>query len=235
MFPAGYIAAALPSYTSTGYYLSKDAISKEELFANIPLSDAECEKGWRELACFELGDEHHCVVPSASVKLKVWEALLATATARNIDLTQALDERSQSAVIDLESDWPEALIRAVLQSMSTNTLLSSEMQLDDKTCATNLGRTLLKDRTDGSNGPLSVIAFKGAWTDLLPEKWRALAEVDLLGGSYVLESGGQNITYVDNVSGDAALVNGSAPAETKSTLGAKRKWHEKFRASKKTA
>lgn len=230
-----YITAALPAYTSTGHYSAKDAISKEELFASIPLSDAECEFGWREMACFEFGEGRHGVIPSDSVKLNAWKSLLSAATAMGIDVTQRLDERSQSTIVNLENDWPDELSRAVLRSMASCAPESGEIQLDDQTCARNVGRTLLKDRTDGAKGSIPVAVFKSAWADLLPEKWRALTDLGLLDGYYSLEGGGQDIVYIDNSAGVAAAANGAAPAEIKSTLGAKRKWHEKFRASKKTS
>lgn len=50
---ASYIRAALPTYTSTGHTGSTTKVSKQQLFANIPLSDGECEQAWTDLACFE--------------------------------------------------------------------------------------------------------------------------------------------------------------------------------------
>ena len=69
------------------------------------------------------------------------------------------------------------------------------------------------------------------WTDLLPEKWRASADLKSLEGYYKLENGGQDIAYVGKQNGLMASTTGTAAEEAKSTLGAKRKWHDKFRAS----
>jgi hypothetical protein len=82
---------------------------------------------------------------------------------------------------------------------------------------------------------VSLKAFTDSWADLLPEKWREHAGMSLLEGSYKLENDGQDVTFVETGSIGGASTSAASPAEAKSTLGAKRKWHEKFRASKKTA
>lgn len=225
--------SALPVFTSTGQYSTKDGITKNALFANIPLSDAECERGWKELACFEIGESRHCVVPSASVHVQAWKSIMQAANASSIDLTQPLSEQSISTIIDSENDWPIDLSHAILRSMTASATESGVLQLDDQTCARHIGQALLKDLTDTSKDPVSVVGFKKAWADLLPEKWRDLADLKTVEGSYKLENGSKDIVHAESLGGINANTNGVAPEEAKSTLGAKRKWHEKFRASKK--
>ena len=230
-----YITAALPAYTSTGHYSSKDAVSKNQLFANVPLSDAECEQGWVELCCFELGKSPHGVIPSASVILQAWQTMLNNATALGIDLSQSLNDQSLSRLIESDNEWPDGLCMALLKSMAVSQAESIEPLLEELKCVNQVGRVLLEDRTSGSKVAMHTASFKTQWTNLLPEKWRSSVDVKLLEGYYNLENGGQDIAYVGRQNGLTASTTGTAPEETKSTLGAKRKWHDKFRASKKTA
>ena len=152
-----------------------------------------------------------------------------------VDLMQRLDEHDQSFTSHLEGDWPNELSKAVLKSMASTTS-TNDLQLNETQCVRTVGKMLLKERTySSSSKSLPVKAFTAAWADLLPEKWRAQAEISLLEGYYWLENGGQDIRFVDNAAGIGSAADGGTSEETKSTLGAKRKWHEKFRASKKTA
>lgn len=232
-----HIKSALPVFTSTRQYSAKDGITKEDLFANNPLSDIECERGWKELACFEveLPAARHAIIPSASVQLKAWKSILELANASMVDLTQTLGPEQMSVIVqDLDNEWPIALLKAMLRSMTVHPE-ADVLELDSQMCAGHVGRALLKDSTDTSKGTISVAAFKAAWADLLPEQWRPYATLDTIEGSYTLENGGRDIVHAESSGVAAANANGGAPEEAKSTLGAKRKWHEKFRASKKTS
>ena len=223
---ADHIRAMLPIYASTGHYHSTEGTSKRTLFSNIPASDAECEAAWTRLACFETDGK--AVIPSPSVKLKGWEAILMNATAYNIDLTEPLDERSRSTITE-SADWPNEVTTAMLLSMA-GPKRSGELQLEDKICAEAVGQALLKGRSEGQ--ATKKAAFVSSWADLLPEKWRGSATLNLLDGSYRLDNG-----EIKPLDANAPLAKGAqAPAEAKSTLGAKRKWHDKFReTAKKTA
>ena len=230
-----FITAVLPTYTSTGHYASKDAISKEQLFANLPLSDIECEQGWNELCCFELEESRHSVVPSASITLQAWTSMLNTATAFCIDLCQPLTKIDQATLIGVDNDWPDELPQALLRSMTTSRDETDGMQLDGSKCAQQIGRSLLKDYKEKSNGTIACDEFKTQWADLLPENWREHAGLELLRGSSKMDNDGRDISFVSQSAGNGATTEGTAAAaDSKSTLGAKRKWHDKFRASKKT-
>ena len=231
-----YIKAVLPTYTTTGHYESKDPISKAQLFANIPLSDTECEQAWRELACFETEDSR-ALIPSNGVRLQAWEAVLTSATATGIDVTQQLDERDLQSFVDEHEEWLPGLIPAMLLSMATQTYANEheDIEIEETKCARTVGDVLLRERTQSGRTSMSLKAFTGSWADLLPEKWRMHADISLLEGLYRLNNDGQGLTFVESGSIDRANTGAGALADAKSTLGAKRKWHEKFRASKKTA
>jgi len=229
-----HLSATLPAYTSTGHYSTSEAISKAQCFASLPFSEAECERSWTELACFELSDGQHAVVPSAQVIILVWEVLLETATARGVDLTAPVNAHALSDAGVDDNGWPQELSRAVLQSVAAEASKANELQLDPQICAKSVGRSTLKILSDEQRGPVSVSLFKSRWADLLPEAWRHLANLTLLEGSYQLEPDASHLRYYER-SGTDASANGTTSTEAKSTLGAKRKWHEKFRASKKVS
>ena len=234
-----YIKAALPTYTTTGHYESKDPISKSQLFANISLSDAECGQAWQELACFETEDSPplRALIPSNGVRLQAWEAVLTSATASGVDVTQRLDAHDIKAFVSDHGDWLAGLIPAVILSMANQTYENGRtyVNIEETKCARSIGDMLLRERTENGRISVSLKTFTDSWANLLPEKWRGHAFMSLLEGSYKLENDGQDVTFVESGSKDGASMGATAPAEAKSTLGAKRKWHEKFRASKKTA
>lgn len=233
-----YIKAALPTYTTTGHYESKDPISKTQLFANIPLSDAACDQAWKGLACFEVKDtlSLQALIPSIGVKLMAWKAVLTSATASGIDITQELDAHVVKTFVDEHEEWLPGLIPAVIQSMATQSCENGRtlFHIEEIKCAHSVGDMLLREQTENGRVSVSLKGFMDSWADLLPEKWRGRAEVSLLKGLYRLENDGKDITLVEPGSVDGGSAGAAAPADAKSTLGAKRKWHEKFRASKKT-
>ena len=168
--------------------------------------------------------------------LKIWEGILTSATAESIDLTGNVDLTEISSIANKHDDWPTELIAAVVASMCSSTLgTDSSVQVDETKCARTVGQMLLQERTESGRSCTSLKPFTEAWANLLPENWRGRAEISLLGGSCILENGGQDVNFVEGSGTNGPSVSEGATAEANSTLGAKRKWHEKFRASKKTA
>lgn len=75
-------------------------MTKSQLLANIPLSDAECEVAFREHCVFVDHTTDHCLLPSAAVKINAWLSILENARANAVDLTTELD---QNALLSLKS------------------------------------------------------------------------------------------------------------------------------------
>lgn len=226
-----FIKKALPVYASTGNYGSARSVSKAELFSNIPLSQAECEDGWKELACFESIDPSGCFIPSAKVKAQVWEAAFTAATAEGANLQGPfIADDIPVFAIDLKQDWPLELLSGVFAGISSSTA-GGNLAIDEDKCIRFVGLSQLEARSGGRATDLA--AFLQAWKDNVPEAWRTKCEVSVVKGSYNLSDGGKSITFIDaqTTTEDS---NGAA-AEAKSALGAKRKWHEKFKSSKRTA
>ena len=227
-----FLSTALPKYTSTGHHGPGNSRSKRELFDHLPMSNRECERDWNDLACFEL--DGIALLPSDSVKLKVWQAILTNATAHGLDLTESLGPGEVEQILDNDSEWPWDLSNAILDSVLASKSSLEALELDGTKLARSIGLSLLKDRTDDGRRPISAEAFQTSWADLMPEKWRSNADISLLGGSIGRESGGTEITFVTaNVTHEGA--SSAAPTDAKTGAGAKRKWHEKFRAAKKAA
>lgn len=233
-----HIKAALPTYATTGHYDAKSLLSKERLFANIPLSDAECAQAWQDLACFELAEANsqRAIIPSNGAKLKLWSVILESAIARGFDLTGSIDVKDVASIAEDLNDWPAELVAAVVRSMCSNSeAVGGYSQLEEIKCARVVGEMLLRERTENGRNATSLRSITEAWADMLPEKWRGRAEMSILENCYVLENGGEDVGFIEDSSVEGSGGSAATSAETKSTLGAKRKWHEKFRASKKTA
>jgi hypothetical protein len=177
------------------------------------------------------------LIPSNGVKLKAWEAMLTSATASGTDITQPLNAHDIQSFVSEHEEWLPELIPAVLLSMATQVYGNGTAYIDieETKCARSIGDMLLRERTENGRTSTSPKAFTDSWADLLPEKWRAHAHMGSLEGLYKLENDGRDVTFVESGSMDGASAAAAGPADGKSTLGAKRKWHEKFRASKKTA
>lgn len=228
-----HFKAVLPTYTSTGHYESSRSISKRELFSHTPVSDGQCQKAWLQLCCFELDDV--AVLPSESIKLKVWQAILTNATAQGIDLAGSMDTHQREAVINIDSEWPMELNSSFLDSVTASAHSTDGLELDPIRLANMVGIALLRESTNDVRSAIPSAEFQTMWADLMPEKWRPKAEISLLDGQIRRENNGVDIAYSADASSTRNDASAAAQAEAKSTLGAKRKWHEKFRASKKTA
>ncbi|KAK4895411.1 hypothetical protein LTR27_006475 [Elasticomyces elasticus] len=220
-FAVQHLKAVLPKYSSTGSYQSKKLASKQQIFDNIPSSQAQCEQAWKDLACFELNDPQGCFLPSASIKVQVWRSMLDQAVASGVDLTGELSPKKLDVIIDPNEEWPIEIGHAVLDS-----ILNSEGRIDEFKCVASVGVDLLAARL-GVVQPTAE--FLAIWRNALPEKWRAQAKVEMLHRTeYRLGDSRKTIAY-------AGAMSTAAAADGDATTGAKRKWHDKFRASKKAA
>lgn len=226
-----FIKKALPIYASTGNFESPKSVSKAELFSHIPLSQAECEEGWSELACFESINPPGCFIPSAKVKVQVWETALTAATAEGANLQDPfIADDIPVFAMDLREDWPIELLTGIFASVSPKTA-GDNLAIDEERCVRFVGLSQLEARSGGRATDLA--GFIKAWKDSVPEAWRGKCETSIIKGWYNLQDGGKSITFIDGQkTADAPT---GAAEESKSALGAKRKWHEKFKSSKRTA
>ncbi|KAK5121414.1 hypothetical protein LTR85_005246 [Meristemomyces frigidus] len=224
------IRALLPTYSSTGHYALKDLRTKEQLFADIPFSEMECEGAFEYMACFQLEDPPGCFIPSGQAKVQAWKSILEEAAALSLDLTTPLSATQAVNIISSTTDLPPALVKAVRDAVSIkDPYPTSTTTVDETNCVRFVGLSQLEASTQG-RGATSKADFMSAWKDLLPEKWRGTASLALLKDQYVLENDGRDIAFA----GSTAEAR-TAPSMAVPAAGTKRKWHDKFRASKKTA
>lgn len=212
-------------YISSDQIEPRDPINKAQLFADVPLSEAECDQAWKALTCFESSNPAGCFRPSGKAKIKAWTSILTQATATGIDLTASMQAQQIRSVVDTAEDWPVELSHSVLDSLCIDT--EDGHRLDKDICLRQLGIWQLDALTQGGKS-VAKSEFMASWSDCLPEKWRSEAILDVLKGAYTTEDNGKSLKPADETA--------VAETQAKVSLGAKRKWHEKFRpAAKKTA
>ncbi|OQO09489.1 hypothetical protein B0A48_04890 [Cryoendolithus antarcticus] len=235
---APYIRQLLPVLSSTGQPVgARDSLTKAQLFAHIPASDAECELAFRDLAV--LVDEYgKCMIPSAQLRLDTWHSILAAARARSIDLTASLTSNSVdllrtdvSDVNDLQGTLVSAIVRSVLIQYDGG-IATQDVRIDPSALVRWVGITRLEAMSAKTSTAVSM--FKSAWKDDMPELWRSKVDLTLLAGRYTLSDGGMTIHFRDYQLDLEDDVSASTAPDGKAAAGSKRKqWHEKFRPSKR--
>ncbi|KAI6801101.1 hypothetical protein KC363_g771 [Hortaea werneckii] len=231
-----HMKAALPIYSSTGQTRSKDLLTKDGLFANVPFSHMECHCAYEALACFQLENPRGCFIPSGPVKLQAWKSILEEAATHEIDLTAAFSQPQLVSLSSQINDLPPQLMQAVIRAITDDKPEPQEKLIEQQSCLKFIGLSQLETSTQ-ERGSVLLSSFMSAWQGLLPEKWRNSPKLELLNGHYSLLNDGREITLAGSHTEQEqpSEPGKAAAAEGKSMLGAKRKWHEKFRASKKTA
>ncbi|OQO00111.1 hypothetical protein B0A48_13897 [Cryoendolithus antarcticus] len=234
---AAYIRQLLPVLASTGQSVgARDSLTKAQLFANIPASDAECEVALRELAV--LFDEHgKCMLPSAQLRLDTWHSILAAARARPIDLTASLASNSidllrtdVSDVDDLQGTLVTAIVGSVL-IQSEEGIDTEDVRIDPSALVRWAGITRLEAMSAKTSTTASV--FKSAWRDDMPELWRSMVDTALLAGRYTLSDGGKTIHFRDYQLDLEDDVSASTAPDGRAAGSKRKQWHEKFRPTKR--
>ncbi|KAF1927871.1 uncharacterized protein M421DRAFT_5547 [Didymella exigua CBS 183.55] len=198
--------------------------SKDHVFENLPLSDAQCQAGWNELMAFELDRDTYR--PSANSLAQVWKSIHAAALAEGVKLdSQFLTEDIATAVADVghPSNFTKAVLRHLSNDEQDNS--GSWLCLDRARTVAFVGKTLLEAKQGPSD--FLIADFTDTWEDRLPEAWRKDATLGAIEGSYELPSD----TTIRVKSKDTAAANvHDAAAATKPSA---RKWHEKFAKTRK--
>lgn len=217
---------ALPIYDivagdvdATGNGKSKDAI-----FDNLPLSDAQCQAGWNELMAFELDEDTYR--PSVNALSQVWRSINAAALAEGVRLdSQFLTEDMATAVA--EDGHPSSFAKAVLRHLSNDEQDAAGPWscLDRARTVAFVGKTLLEAKQGSSD--FLIADFTDTWEDRLPEAWRKDAKLSAIEGSYEFPSD----TTIRVKSKDAAVAN--VQDTNAATKPSARKWHEKFAKTRK--
>ncbi|KAJ8107501.1 hypothetical protein OPT61_g8820 [Boeremia exigua] len=199
-----------------------NARSRQHIFDNTPLSDAQCQHGWNELMAFE--HDGHTYRPSVNALSQVWHSINAAALAEGVKLdSQFMTDDIAKAVAD--DGHPPSFTKAVLARLSDEQAADGPWAcLDRARTVAFVGKTLLEAKQGSSD--FLIANFTDTWEDALPEAWRKDAKLSAIEGSYEFPSD----TTIRVKSKDAAVTNVQDAASTKPSA---RKWHEKFAKTRK--
>ncbi|KAI1513015.1 hypothetical protein Ptr86124_008035 [Pyrenophora tritici-repentis] len=197
--------------------------SKPNVFADMPVSDGECEAAWTELMAFELDGSSY--QPSANALSHVWRAINAAALAEGIPLNQDFltDDITRPAA---EEGHPLTFIQAVLAHLSTDDRVKTGPWscLDRAKTVIFTGRTLLASKRGAD---FLIADFTDTWEDRLPEVWRKDAKLSAIEAFYECPS--DTTIKAKNTDASAMGRDSAVPAMKLSA----RKWHDKFAMTRK--
>jgi sister chromatid cohesion protein DCC1 len=226
------------------------AMSKREIFDQLPAPEIQIEDGWRRLFAFEVGG--HGYVPDQETLYRAWEEVM------DVFVSDEGCEAELSAGIFLgggylcEDDNRE-LLEAVGRSIWWSPVLRKLTEtapgqdeggeLDEAITTAWVGKLVLQHMASGDQS-IGVEQFMTVWRNLLPEKWGRGVGIDVLGrGSYQLETSVDGVATIrtgvatdgaaDSTTKEKGLLESVAkdPSTRAGTTG-KRKWHEKFKDSR---
>jgi hypothetical protein len=152
---------------------SWQALSKFDIYENIPLSKMEIDAEWKRSCAFE--DSGRCYLPTARIILSSWKAIIDASRAESIDM---LDNSQQEKLWDAISDEgiPKELFEGIV-SRARDTGFAAWIAL----CM-----------LEAQGGQLPRSQFLESWRDLLPEKLLPAVNWDtvkvIFGSSFLLSS-----------------------------------------------
>ncbi|CAA9964812.1 DUF2036 multi-domain protein [Pyrenophora teres f. maculata] len=191
---------------------------KPNVFADMPVSDGECDAAWTELMAFEVDGSSY--QPSASALSQVWRAIHAAALAEGIPLNKEFmtDDITRAAA---EEGHPPAFIHAVLAHLSTDDRVKTSPWscLDRAKTVAFTGRTLLASKRGAD---FLIADFTDTWEDRLPELWRKDAKLSAIEAFYEFPS---DTTIRAKNTAASPRAGDSTVAAMKPSA---RKWHDKF-------
>ncbi|KAL4878900.1 sister chromatid cohesion protein Dcc1 [Aspergillus karnatakaensis] len=220
----------------------------ERVFADIPVSRAECERGWVEICAFVIPDngldsKSACWRPSAEMKLDVWKRLMEGSVLQGIDLKQQFLVRDLwRSVLDDDglAPFPRPLFEAVVRRIreidgKDPGALEAGMKwasIDKEACVRWVGEVYLQVTAPGPATATGESEFLSAWKDLLPESWREDVSVSTLPKCY-MHPDPKTICFATEADQQKAKKN--LPTDTSAATAAKktRNWHELFKNQKK--
>jgi Sister chromatid cohesion protein Dcc1 len=158
---AAHLRDLLNLWTGVMLEVGGRAMSKIDIYENVPLSKNEIDMEWKRSCAFEVSGR--CYLPNAQVLLSSWKAIMDASRAEGIDI---LDESRQVKLWDTVSDEgiPKELCLAMLS------------RLTDADAETWIASFML----EANGGSFSQAQFVESWQDLLPEKMGSDASMDMI-------------------------------------------------------
>ncbi|KAL4867156.1 hypothetical protein BDV12DRAFT_123867 [Aspergillus spectabilis] len=222
----------------------------ERVFADIPVSWAECERGWVVMCAFVnlspgLESESSCWRPSAEMKLEVWKRAVEGSVLQGIDLgRQFLVRDLWRSLLDDDGlePFPRPLFDAVLRRIRESgdgadlVTLESEMKwasIDKDICVRWVGEVYLETMAPGPTSAVGESEFLNAWKDQLPETWREHVSISILPEKCYMHPELKTICFATEA--DRQKVKKNLPTDASAATAAKktRNWHELFKNQKR--
>ncbi|KAK7732101.1 hypothetical protein SLS57_001081 [Botryosphaeria dothidea] len=196
--------------------------SKEEFYADVPFSDQECEKAWIELCAFEF--EGRPVLPTLPALWMYWRTIFTTAVAEGIDLQAQFQIAHLAKTLKDEEDLISELVEAIFHRLLPDDQMAGDdwAAVDRAKCIPWVGRNLLAALYSHHGTARPTAEFLDLWRDALPEAWRADAVLEAIQGDYTFPS-------------DHTIAPKGVESKPEGTAASKapRKWHEKFKATRR--
>jgi sister chromatid cohesion protein DCC1 len=226
------------------------AVSKRDIFDQVPAPEIQIEDAWRKLFAFEV--RGHGYIPDQETLYRAWEEVMdifVGEEGREAELSAQIflgggylceDDNRELLEVVGRSIWWSPVLR---KPTETATGQDEDGQLDETTTTAWVGKLVLQHMASGDKS-VDVEQFMTVWRNLLPEKWGRGVGIDVLGqGSYQLETSLDGVAMIR-----AGVESGRArdsstkekdglesvvkdPNARAGTTG-KRKWHEKFKDSR---
>ncbi|KAL4923970.1 putative sister chromatid cohesion protein Dcc1 [Aspergillus undulatus] len=229
------------------------------LFADVPVSRAQCERDWIEICAFvrpghrdgygqahaEHGPKQSYWRPSAEMKLEVWKRIIEGAVLQGINLgSQFLVSDLWKSVLDDEglAPFPRGLFVAVVYRIREvgegveRALADGEMKwasIGKETCIRWAGEVYLEAMADGPASAVAESEFINAWKDHLLEAWREDVSISILPEKCFMRPEPKTVCFATD--GDQQKVKKNLPTDTSAATAAKktRNWHELFKNQKR--
>ena len=119
----------LPPWSQNGVIPNHRKWNKRIVFSNLPFSNGELQRAWTESFAFE---HHGCSwIPSAWDILAVWNALLVTAKAGDVNLDEPFSaDVVWETIRDGGTQFPREMFQAFMERFATYNELSEYMDMD---------------------------------------------------------------------------------------------------------
>ncbi|OJD34828.1 sister chromatid cohesion protein dcc1 [Diplodia corticola] len=198
---------------------------KEDFFADIPFSDAECEQAWVELCAFEHEDSP--ALPTLPTLWTYWKTIFTTAVAEGTDLGAQFQIAHFAKTLEDEEGLLSGLVEAIFYRLLPDDQMAGDdwAAVDRVKCVPWVGRSLLAALDSHYRTARPTAEFLDLWRDALPEAWREDAQLEAIKGGYTLPSD-------HTIAPLGASTLSSTTASSDSSKGP-RKWHERFKATRK--
>ncbi|RAH49803.1 putative sister chromatid cohesion protein Dcc1 [Aspergillus brunneoviolaceus CBS 621.78] len=249
-FAGGMSAAAAAATGGTGGAGVAEGKVMEAVFADIPVSRAECERGWVEGCAFVW--RGRAWAPTPEVMMEVWKRVVDGAVVQGIDLRAQflVDDLWKSVVAEEdeeeeeeeegEGQFPralfEAVVRRVVEGGEGKSLLDETLKwasLDKDACVRWVGETYLEAMAPMASAAVGRSEFLNAWKDHLPEAWREeVALAKLTDAVYQLPDP-TTICFVTEYERQRSMKNLPTDASASTAAKKSRNWHELFKNQKR--